>query len=93
MQQSTAEPKGLQLLLPGTDLYHDLIPPHGHCPPCAAGQQVLVTAVDCCLLSAEHSSAQISFLAAVHLVDLIVVYPQIQTKQFLLTIMVRQLQG
>lgn len=24
--------KGLQLLLPGTDLNHDLIPPHGDCP-------------------------------------------------------------
>lgn len=46
--------------------------------PCAAGQQVLVTSVDCCLLSAEHSSAQISFLAAAHSVDLVVVFPQIQ---------------
>ena len=57
--------------------------------PCAVGQQVLVTSVDyCCLLSVEHSSAQISFLAAAHLADLVVVFPQIQTDQFLLPTMV-----
>lgn len=31
MQQNTGS-KGLQSILTGTDLYHDLIPPHGDCP-------------------------------------------------------------
>lgn len=61
--------------------------------PCAFGHQVLVTSVDCCLLSAEHSSAQISFLAAAHLADLVGVFPQIQTNRFLLPAVVSWLQG
>lgn len=58
----------------------------------AAGQQVLVACADCYLLSAGHASA-LFFLAAAHLVELVVVVTQIQTDQLLLPTMVSLLQG
>jgi len=86
--------KGLQSVLTGTGLYHNLIPLHGDCPAMCSWSAS--TRSICWLLFIVCRTCICTlffFLAAAQLADLVVVVTQIQTDQLLLPTMVNQLQG